>query len=61
MPLLTSLERIPEMRTRSNGIRLAKRLDEVGFSDIVQVRNKVMQMRAEGLRIHSLHGGEPFL
>ncbi|MGB6973658.1 MAG: aminotransferase class I/II-fold pyridoxal phosphate-dependent enzyme [Terracidiphilus sp.] len=48
------------MRTRLSGIRLAKRLDKVGFSDIVQVRNKVMQMRAEGLRVHSLHGGEPF-
>jgi aspartate aminotransferase len=46
--------------TRVSGIRLAKRLDEVGFSDIVQIRNKVMAMRAEGLRVHSLHGGEPF-
>jgi aspartate aminotransferase len=46
--------------TRVSGIRLAKRLDEVGFSDIVQIRNKVMAMRAEGLQVHSLHGGEPF-
>ncbi len=46
--------------TRVSGIRLAKRLDEVGFSDIVQIRNKVMSMRAEGLQVHSLHGGEPF-
>jgi aspartate aminotransferase len=46
--------------TKVSGIRLAKRLDEVGFSDIVQIRNKVMAMRAEGLKIHSLHGGEPF-
>ena len=42
------------------GIRLAKRLDEVGFSDIVQIRNKVMEMRADGLQVHSLHGGEPY-
>jgi aspartate aminotransferase len=48
------------MRTKPNGIRLARRLDEVGFSDIVQVRNKVMQMRAEGLQVHALHGGEPY-
>jgi len=48
------------MTTRQGGIRLAKRLDEVGFSDIVQIRNKVMGMRAEGLQVHSLHGGEPF-
>src|ERR1700749_4429021 len=46
--------------TKQSGIRLAKRLDEVGFSDIVQIRNKVMEMRAEGLQVHSLHGGEPY-
>ena len=46
--------------TQVSGIRLAKRLDEVGFSDIVQIRNKVMAMRAEGLQVHALHGGEPF-
>ena len=45
---------------RQSGIRLAHRLDEVGFSDIVQIRNKVMAMRAEGLQVHALHGGEPF-
>lgn len=48
------------MVTRQSGIRLAKRLDEVGFSDIVQIRNKVMEMRAGGLQVHSLHGGEPY-
>lgn len=46
--------------TRVSGIRLARRLDEVGFSDIVQVRNKVMAMRAEGIQVFPLHGGEPF-
>jgi aspartate aminotransferase len=45
---------------RESGIRVAKRLDEVGFSDIVQIRNKVMGMRAEGLQVHALHGGEPY-
>lgn len=48
------------MTTRRSGIRLAKRLDEVGFSGIVQIRNKVMSMRAEGLQVHALHGGEPY-
>jgi len=48
------------MANRQSGIRLAKRLDEVGFSDIVQIRNKVMGLRAEGLQVHALHGGEPF-
>lgn len=48
------------MSTRSGGLRIARRLDEVGFSDIVQIRNRVMQMRAEGLQVHAMHGGEPF-
>jgi len=48
------------MAPKQSGIRLAKRLDEVGFSDIVQIRNKVMAMRAEGLEVHALHGGEPY-
>jgi aspartate/methionine/tyrosine aminotransferase len=48
------------MATKVSGIRLAKRLDEVGFSDIVQIRNKVMELRAEGVEVHSLHGGEPY-
>jgi aspartate aminotransferase len=46
--------------TKQSGLRLAKRLDEVGFSDIVQIRNKVMELRAGGVEVHSLHGGEPF-
>jgi aspartate/methionine/tyrosine aminotransferase len=41
-------------------MRLAKRLDEIGFSAIVQVRNKVMEMRAAGQKVHAFHGGEPF-
>jgi len=48
------------MTIKQSGIRLAKRLDEVGFSDIVQIRNKVMELRAEGVDVHALHGGEPF-
>jgi aspartate/methionine/tyrosine aminotransferase len=48
------------MAIQKSGIRLANRLDEVGFSDIVQIRNKVMGMRAEGLQVHALHGGEPY-
>ena len=46
--------------SRQSGIRLSRRMDEVGFSDIVQIRNKVMAMRSEGQRVFSLHGGEPF-
>ncbi|MGD0732013.1 MAG: aminotransferase class I/II-fold pyridoxal phosphate-dependent enzyme [Terracidiphilus sp.] len=48
------------MAAKQTGLRLAKRLDEVGFSDIVQIRNKVMVLRAEGLEVHEFNGGEPF-
>jgi aspartate/methionine/tyrosine aminotransferase len=43
-----------------DAMRLAKRLDEVGFSEIVQVRNQVMELRAAGQKVHAFHGGEPF-
>src|SRR5580692_10780840 len=46
--------------SRKNELRVAKRLDEVGFSDIVQVRNKVLELRASGQAVHAFHGGEPF-
>lgn len=48
------------MAAKRNAIRVAKRLDEVGFSDIVQIRNKVLDLRASGQIVHAFHGGEPF-
>lgn len=48
------------MPIKQSGIRLAKRLDEVGFSDIVQIRNKVMELEAEGVHVHSFNVGEPY-
>jgi aspartate aminotransferase len=40
--------------------RLAARLDEVGFSDIVNVRNRIMELRAGGAKVYQFEGGEPF-
>jgi aspartate aminotransferase len=40
--------------------RLAARLDDVGFSDIVTIRNKIMALRAEGATVYQFEGGEPF-
>src|SRR5579883_3138938 len=50
------------MTTAASGQRLrtARRLDEVGFSDIVVIRNKVMELRAAGQPVFAFHGGEPF-
>jgi aspartate/methionine/tyrosine aminotransferase len=45
---------------KGNAFRIAKRLDEVGFSDIVVIRNKVLELRAAGQTVHAFHGGEPF-
>lgn len=39
--------------------RLARRFDEVGFSDIVKVRNRVIQLRAGGTTVYQFEGGEP--
>lgn len=41
--------------------RLASRLDEVGFSDIVRVRNRIMELRAAGATVHQFEGGEPYI
>jgi aspartate aminotransferase len=46
--------------SKGHAFRVAKRLDEVGFSDIVTIRNKVMELRATGQTVHAFHGGEPF-
>jgi len=48
------------MAGQRSRLRVAKRLDEVGFSEIVQVRNRVMELRAAGKVVHGFHGGEPF-
>ena len=49
------------MSTSASVFRLAGRLEGVGFSDIVKVRNKVMALRAQGAPVYQFEGGEPFL
>jgi len=46
--------------TAPASFRLAKRLDEVGFSDIVQIRNRVMELRVKGAAVYQFEGGEPY-
>jgi aspartate aminotransferase len=41
--------------------RLAARLDGVGFSDIVNVRNRIMELRAAGETVYQFEGGEPYI
>jgi aspartate aminotransferase len=42
-------------------LRLASRLTEVGFSDIVKLRNRIMELRAHGATVYQFEGGEPFM
>ncbi|HEX8138417.1 MAG TPA: aminotransferase class I/II-fold pyridoxal phosphate-dependent enzyme [Pyrinomonadaceae bacterium] len=48
------------MSTSRTACRLAARLEDVGFSDIVQIRNRIMELRAEGATVYQFEGGEPF-
>jgi aspartate aminotransferase len=42
-------------------LNLSDRAALLGFSDIVKIRNRVMDMRARGQRVLQLEGGEPFI
>jgi len=42
-------------------LRLATRLEQVGFSDIVKLRNRVMELRSQGATVYQFEGGEPFM
>src|SRR5947209_5206713 len=44
----------------STQFSLARRLEAVGFSDIVQVRNKILELREAGEEVYEFHGGEPY-
>jgi aspartate aminotransferase len=46
--------------TPQTAFRLAARLEKVGFSDIVKIRNKIMELRAAGANVYRFEGGEPF-
>ena len=49
------------MTTSPTVLRLASRLDEVGFSDIVKIRNRIMELRSQGATVYQFEGGEPFM
>ncbi|HEU0253672.1 MAG TPA: pyridoxal phosphate-dependent aminotransferase [Pyrinomonadaceae bacterium] len=49
------------MTTSPTVFRLASRFDEVGFSDIVKLRNRVIELRSQGATVYQFEGGEPFM
>ena len=50
----------PNTSVTSRNLRGATHLAQVGFSDIVQIRNRVLELRAQGEIVHQFEGGEPF-
>ena len=49
------------MTTSPTVFRLASRLDEIGFSDIVNIRNRIMKLREQGATVYQFEGGEPYM
>jgi aspartate aminotransferase len=51
----------PASSVSPTAFRLASRLDEIGFSDIVNIRNRIMKLRSEGATVYQFEGGEPYM
>ena len=49
------------MTTSPTAFRIATRLEHVGFSDIVKIRNRIMELRSKGATVYQFEGGEPFM
>jgi aspartate aminotransferase len=49
------------LTTTTSAIRPAARASLLGFSDIVKIRNRVLDMKARGESVLQLEGGEPFM
>jgi aspartate aminotransferase len=47
--------------TSPTAFRLATRLEHIGFSDIVNIRNRIMKLRASGATVYQFEGGEPYM
>ena len=45
---------------QNDTIKPADRAALIGFSDIVKIRNRVLEMKTRGARVLQLEGGEPF-
>ncbi len=54
-------ERISTLHYNARALNVASRASLLGFSDIVKIRNRVLDMRSRGQRVLQLEGGEPFI
>lgn len=50
----------PTPSPATTNLRLAARFADVGFSEIVRIRNRVLELKAAGETVHQFEGGEPF-
>ena len=57
----TGRKRTQTVTTSPTVLRLASRFDQVGFSDIVKLRNRIMELRKQGASVYQFEGGEPFM
>jgi aspartate aminotransferase len=46
---------------RTTTLSPAERMSRLGFSDIVRIRNRVLDMQSRGMRVLRFEGGEPFM
>jgi len=46
---------------RTTTLAPAERISRLGFSDIVRIRNRVLEMQSRGMRVLRFEGGEPFM
>src|SRR3954468_18059223 len=46
---------------RASTLSPAERMSRLGFSDIVRIRNRVLDMQSPGMRVLRFEGGEPFM
>jgi aspartate/methionine/tyrosine aminotransferase len=47
--------------TTDTVVRPASRIERLGFSDIVKIRNRVLELKQKGEAVLQLEGGEPFM
>lgn len=57
----SELTPIYSARLETTSIKPADRTALLGFSDIVKIRNRVLEMKAAGQSVLQLEGGEPFM
>jgi aspartate/methionine/tyrosine aminotransferase len=59
--MAAALQKLYSPRLLKTSVKVADRTSLLGFSDIVKIRNRVLDMKAAGQSVLQLEGGEPFM